>query len=482
MTVRRWAATEPVDREAGMAAIDVGVGLVPLVDEGLGNSAYLVDLGDGRALVVDPSRDLRAVRAAAQARRLRVAFAADTHLHADFLSGARQLAADEGARVLASAAGGRAFGHVGLADGDEVDLGGLRLRALATPGHTVEHLAFLLLDGDAPVGVFTGGSLLVGAAARTDLVAPERTEALARAQYASIQRLLTLGDETAVWPTHGAGSFCSAPPGAERTTTIGREKATNPLLRAGGEDEDENAFVAALLDSLGSFPPYFLRLAEVNRRGPAVIDTPPTLAGLDVAGVRALLAAGAELVDVRPVADFAAGHVAGSLSIPLRPAFASWLGWLAPHDRPLAVVRNGDQDPAEILWQALKIGYENVAGELACGIPAWTAAGQPTATIPLVWPDQVGGAHVLDIRQRAEFAAAHLPGATHVELGDLPAHLADVAADLPAGPVVVMCGHGERAMGAASLLARTGQRDLAVLDGGPGDWATATGRSLHTGA
>jgi glyoxylase-like metal-dependent hydrolase (beta-lactamase superfamily II)/rhodanese-related sulfurtransferase len=454
------------------------LGVVPLVDEGLGNSTYLVDLGDGRALVVDPSRDLRAVRAAAEARGLRVAFVADTHLHADFLSGARQLAVDDSARVLASAAGGRAFGHVGLGDGDEVDLGGLRLRALSTPGHTTEHLAFVLLDGATPAGVFTGGSLLVGAAARTDLVAPDRTGQLARAQYASLQRLLSLGDEVAVWPTHGAGSFCSAPPGAQRTTTIGREKATNPLLRAG----DEDAFVAALLGSLGSFPPYFLRLGEVNRRGPAVLDGPPALAALDVAKVRALLAEGAELVDVRPVPAFAAGHIPGALSIPLRPAFASWLGWLAPHDRPLVVVRDRDQDPAEILWQALKIGYENLAGEVAGGLDAWADARQPTTTIPLTRPEQVGDTQVLDIRQRAEFLAGHLPGAAHVELGDLPARLGDVAAGLPAGPTVVMCGHGERAMGAASLLARAGRGHVTVLDGGPGDWAKATGRPLSTGA
>ncbi len=441
-----------------MAAIEVGAGLVPLVDEGLGNSTYLVELGDGRALVVDPSRDLRTLRAAADARGLRVAFVADTHLHADFLSGARQLAADDGARILASAAGNRTFPHIGLRDADDVDLGGLRLHAVATPGHTAEHLAFVLFDGDRSLGVFTGGSLLVGAAARIDLVAPDRTEALARAQYASLQRLLDLGDDVAVWPTHGAGSFCSAPPGAERTTTIGREKATNPLLHAGSED----AFVAALLGSLGSFPPYFLRLGDANRRGPAVLDAPPALACLDVSQVRALLGEGAELLDVRPLPDVAAGHIPGALSIPLRPAFASWLGWLAPHDRPIIVIRNADQDPAEILWQALKIGYDNLAG----GLDAWTAAGHPTATIPLVQPGRLGTAHVLDSRQHAEFTAGHLPGAIHVELGDLPARVDDLPAILPAGPTVVMCGHGERAMGAASLLLRAGRRDLGVLVGG----------------
>ena len=448
------------------------VEIVPLVDEGLGNSAYLLDLGDGRALVVDVSLDLRAAVKTAQRRRLRVAFAADTHLHADFLSGARQLATTEGARVLASAAGHREFTHQGLRDGDEVDLGGLRLQAWTTPGHTHEHMSFLLLDGDRPVGVFTGGSLLVGAAARTDLVSPEHTETLARAQYASLQRLATLPDDVTVWPTHGPGSFCSAPPRAERTSTIGREKATNPLLRV----SDEDAFATALLGSLGSYPLYFRRLAEINRRGPAVLETPPGLAPLDIATVRALLAGGAQLVDVRPVPQFAAAHVPGSLSIPLRPAFASWLGWLARDDRPLIILRCAGQDPAEIAWQATKIGYTDIAGELAGGIDSWTAAQHPTTSIPLLAPGEIDRP-VLDVRQTPEFAAGHLPGAAHCELGDLPHHAGEVVP----GPLVLVCGHGERAMGAASVLERAGHRDLAVLVGGPGEWSAATGRTLETG-
>ena len=204
--------------------------VIPVVDEGLGNSSYLVDLGDHRALAVDASLDLRALRAEADRRDLRVRFAADTHLHADFLSGAVQLAAVDGARVLASAAGRREFAHQGLREGDEVDLGGLTLRALATPGHTGEHLSFELLDGPTVVGVFTGGSLIVGGAARTDLVGADRTEELTRLQYRSLQRLRRLPDATKVWPTHGAGSFCSAPRGAERTSTIGQEKSSNLLL------------------------------------------------------------------------------------------------------------------------------------------------------------------------------------------------------------------------------------------------------------
>lgn len=449
-----------------------GTLIVPIVDEGLGNSAYLAGLGDGRALAVDAPRDLRAVRAAARRHGLRVAFAADTHLHADFLSGARQLAADDGAQILASASGGRAFGHRGLADGDEVDLGGLTLRAWATPGHTAEHLAYLLLDGAQVLGVFTGGSLLVGAAARTDLSGQENTEPLARALHGSLRRLLTLPDVTPVYPTHGAGSFCSAPPGAERTTTIGAERAANPLLAAG----DEDTFVKALLASLGTFPGYFLRLPEQNRRGPAILRSDPVLAPLTAGQVRALQDAGGQVIDVRPVAGYAAGHIPGALAIPLREAFATWLGWLVPDPAtPLVIVAGPGQDRAEVTWQALKIGYENLAGILAGGMPAWQTAGQPAAATALLTPGQVDPAAVIDVRQASEYAAAHLPGARNIELGAVAREATGVAGR----PVVAMCGHGERAATAASILERAGHTGVAVLEGGPPDWAAATGQTLE---
>jgi glyoxylase-like metal-dependent hydrolase (beta-lactamase superfamily II)/rhodanese-related sulfurtransferase len=441
--------------------------LTALVDEGLGNSAYLLDLGDGRALALDPSLDLRAVHRAAGGRGLRIAFAAETHLHADFLSGARQLAAEHGSQILASAAGARPFDHIRLGDGDEVDLGGLTLRALATPGHTPEHLSYLILDGAREVGVFTGGSLIVGAAARTDLIGPEWTVALARAQYRSLRRLATMPDATEVWPTHGAGSFCSAPPGAARTSTIGIEKVTNPLLAA----PDEDAFVARLLRGLGSYPAYFARLGELNRNGP-LVPTAPGLAPLDAATVRRLLADGGSIVDVRPVADYAAGHLPGSVSIPLRPPFATWLGWLVPPDIPIVVLRNPDQDPAEILWPALTVGY-TIAGELTGGVTAWTDDGGALAATRLVGPSDVD-TQVVDVRQATEIAAGHLPGARLIELGDLAGH----AAGLPDVATTVMCGHGERAATAASLLERAGHHQLSILDGGPDDWVRATGRSL----
>ena len=448
------------------------VPVIPLVDVGLGNSTYLVDLGDGRALAVDPSRDLRGVQAAAAARGLWVAYSAETHLHADFVSGSVQLAAN-GAQVLASAAGGHSFAHRGLADEDEVDLGGLTLKALTTPGHTAEHLSYLLLDGATSLGLFTGGSLLVGAAARTDLAGAERTEELARAQYRSLQRLARLPDSTLVYPTHGAGSFCSAPPGAERTSSIGAEKATNPYLAA----PDEDAFVAMLLTSLGSYPPYFDRLGEVNRRGPALLDAEPALTALSPAAVQTLRQSGAEIIDVRTYQAYADAHIPSSLSIPLREVFATWLGWLVPSPAtPLVIVRDPDQDPEEVLWQARKIGYERLAGELTDALSAWTAAGHPLASTRVSTPAAADPATVVDVRQAAEYAPGHLPGAVNIELGALSRS----CADLSGHTVVLMCGHGERAATAASLLERVGISDVRILAGGPQDWADAgAGRTLQ---
>lgn len=438
--------------------------ILQLLDAGLGNQAYLVDLGDGRALALDPTIDLRSLDAAAAAHQLSVVFAAETHLHADFLSGATRLARRDGARVISSAEGGRGFEHLGLVDGEEVDLGGLTLRGWSTPGHTDEHMSYLLTDGATPRAVFTGGSLIVGAAARTDLMGPENTEVLARAQFRSLRRLAELPDDTLVFPTHGAGSFCSAPPGADRTSTIGREKATNALMRI----DDEDAFVHALLSSLGTYPPYFSRLAADNREGPGD-PGPADLVPLTVAEVTGLRGHGAEIVDVRPTGDYTTGHLRGSLAIPLRGVFATWLGWLLPDPSThIVIVRNPDQDPDEIIWQARKVGYHHIVGELAGGMPAWAADGGPVVTTALADPARVDPSIVIDVRQGPEYAAGHVPGAANIELGSIG------SATLPDGPVVTMCGHSERAATAASVLERTGRSDVLVMPVGPNEWAQAT--------
>jgi hydroxyacylglutathione hydrolase len=448
----------------------------PIVDEGLGNSAYVVELGDGRALVMDPARDPTSYLELVRRRRLRIGYAAETHLHADFLTGSRELAAAVGAQVLAPRASRLGFAHRGLEDGEEVDLGGLSLRVLATPGHAPEHVSYLLLDAGRPLALFSGGALLVGTVARTDLAGAELTEPLARAAYRSLhQRLLSLPDELAVYPTHGAGSFCATPAGDQRTTTIGAERRHNRLLAA----PDEDAFVAQLLASFGSYPPYFLRLRERNRVGPELLGCDwKVLPLLSTDQVQQHLAGGGLVVDARPITEFAAGHIPGALSIALRPAFASWLGWLVDDTRPLVFVLDEDQDRGELARQCRTIGYDHLVGELAGGMAAWRAANLPQAQLPVVEAEQLDdeAGVVLDVRQASEVADGHLPGAVTVELGALAGDR--LPAQLPEGPVTVMCAHGERAMTAASLLARAGHKDLGVVHGGPQDWQRATGKAL----
>jgi glyoxylase-like metal-dependent hydrolase (beta-lactamase superfamily II) len=450
------------------------VEVVTFVDEGLGHSSYLVDLGDGTALVVDPHRIPELEEAEAARRGLRIAHTADTHSHADFVSGSPELAAT-GAEFLAPATGHLVVAHHGVSDGDQIAVGSFVLEALATPGHTPDHLAYLLETRDGtPLALFSGGSLMVDTVGRTDLLGPERAEALAHAQFQSLHdRILRLPDDLTVFPTHGAGSFCSAPGGADRVTTIGRERAHNPLLQI----DDEAKFVDALLAGFGSFPSFFGRLPEVNRLGPHVYGTTPALARLDLDTFRSAFNAGAQLIDARQIDHYAAGHIPGSLSIELRPVFATWLGWLIDASRSVAFVLDDDQDRHDLVRQCLTVGVEQLVGELAGGLSAWADAGLPIASVDLIAADAIHGRPLLDVRQREEFVAGHVPAAHNVELGAL----ADAAKDVPPGPLAVICGHGERAMTAASLLQRGGRNDLAVVLGSPQDWAASTGRALAAG-
>ena len=239
---------------------------------------------------------------------------------------------------------------------------------------------------------------------------PDQTELLARQLYRALHdRILALPDELAVYPTHGAGSFCAAPGGGERTTTIGRERATNPFLVA----PDEATFVRRLTGALGTYPAYFLRLSEVNRHGPTVYgDRPPVLRDLTPEEVEAAIRDGAELVDVRPIEAFAAAHIPGALSIALRRSFASWLGWLVAADRPLVFVLDEGQDGGELVQQCLKIGYEKLVGELAGGMAAWRATGRPEARTGLVRDAAELSGPIVDVRQASEYVAGHVPGAT----------------------------------------------------------------------
>ena len=441
------------------------------VDEGLGHSSYVIDLGDGTAAVVDPPRFPTAQERLATALGLRLVWTLDTHSHADYVTGSPALAARSGATFIAPAASHLESPHRRVHDHERVVLAkGVELVAMATPGHTPDHHAYLLVERGTPVALFSGGSLMVGTVGRTDLCGPDLAVPLAHEMFTALRRFDELPDGLAVYPTHGAGSFCSAPGASQRTSTLEHERDTNPLFAI----TDEGLFVERLVAGFGTFPTYFARLPELNRLGPVRYDTLPHLNALSPDDVERHLADGAVLVDARPVTAFSAGHVRGSLSNTLRPVFASWLGWLVEADRPVMFVLDDGQDRADLVRQCLDVGHEHLVGELAGGIDAWTASGRAVATLRLVDPAEMIGI-VVDVRQANEFAMGHVPGAVNIELG------AVADADLAAGPVTVMCGHGERAMSGASILSAHGRDDIVVLDGGPDTWSTATGRSLETG-
>ena len=441
------------------------------VDEGLGHSSYLIDLGDGTSATVDPPRFPIDHEALAGQLGLRLAWTLDTHSHADYVTGSPGLARRSGAVFIAPAAARLASPHQAVHDGEHITLAaGVDLVALATPGHTPDHHAYLVTERGTPVGLFTGGSLMVGAVGRTDLCGPALARPLAHEMFHSLHRFDNLPDDVPVYPTHGAGSFCSAPGSSQRSTTLHRERTTNPLFSLADEDE----FVEQLLAGFGTFPSYFARLPELNRLGPRRYDTLPQLSRLTPAGVERFVSNGGALVDVRPTADFAAGYVSGSISNTLRPVYASWLGWLIEADRPIAFILNANQNLDDVVRHSLDVGHEHLVGELAGGFDAWASSGRPVNTIPLVAPDAVS-AHVVDVRQANEYTTGHLPGAVNAELGSI------ASVDLPDGPLTLMCGHGERAMSAASLLAAQGRRALTVFDGGPDTWSATTGRSLERG-
>ncbi|MEX0847753.1 MAG: MBL fold metallo-hydrolase [Ilumatobacteraceae bacterium] len=441
------------------------------VDEGLGHSSYVIDLGDGTAAVVDPPRFPTEHEALLGRSGWDLRWTIDTHSHADYVTGSPGLAARRGVTFIAPAASNLETPHQTIRDGEQVALApGVTLTAIATPGHTPDHHAYALDLDDVPAALFTGGSLMVGTVGRTDLCGPELAVPLAHEMFRSLHRFDDLPDTLTVYPTHGAGSFCSAPGAAERTSTLGRERATNPMLSI----PNESAFVERLVDGFGTFPTYFARLPELNRRGPTRIDTLPMLTLLDTDDVARCIADGAVIVDARPFVTFGAGHLPGSISNTVRPVFGSWLGWLVPSGSPLVFVLDPDQDRRDLVRQCLDVGHEQFVGELDGSFDAWAASGRPVATIPVVGVEQLRGT-VIDVRQANEYAAGHIPNSQSIELGSIPTAL------MPSGsPVTVMCGHGERAMTAASLLAARGAATR-VFDGGPDTWATSTGQALEAG-
>jgi glyoxylase-like metal-dependent hydrolase (beta-lactamase superfamily II)/rhodanese-related sulfurtransferase len=445
---------------------------------GLGDSSYLLASG-GEAVLVDPQRDAWRFIEAARARGWRIRHVLETHVHNDYLSGALETRAATKAEVVAPARGRYEFEHRAVDEGDTVEVGGLRLTAWATPGHTPEHLAWVVGEvdrPDAPAAVFSGGSLLVGSVGRTDLLGPSLTDELTRDQQGSLQRLAALPASTRVLPTHGAGSFCSAgPPGTQRTTTIAAEEFANPGLRLA--DADPDAFRTEALAGLGRVPAYYAHMAAINRRGPRVLGDLTLPPALDAAAFEATAATGITIVDGRNREAFARGHIRGSLNIELgKAAFSGYVGWLVPFAAPvLLVLPDGPDAPAEAATELLRIGYEQIPGWLEGGIEAWEGSGRPVASYGTMTMAALASEDaadrdglLLDVRQPIEWQdEGVVRGSRQIFVADL----AERMGELPAGePVTVFCRTGHRASMAASMLEAAGHEVRLVSKGGAGDW------------
>ena len=457
--------------------------------EGLGHlSALVADDEAGVAAVVDPRRDVDIYLDAARTRGLRIVAVVETHLHNDYGSGGRELAALTGATHVIGAGAELRYEHRGMADGASLDVGRLQLTALDTPGHTPEHVVYAVADttrADEPVLLFSGGSLLVGAVGRTDLLGEANAIPFARLMHRSLHEvILPMEDFVAVHPTHGAGSLCSTGIAATPLTTIGFERRYNALLRP----MDADAFARALLVGQPAIPRYFARMRPTNQAGPrllgATVPQPPALAP---EALEAAVAAGALVVDARPAAAHVAGHIPGSLSIPLDGSFGTWLGWVVDLDRPIVLVVARDADLDELTRQALRIGHDEIAGRLDGGFEGWAASGRPVEANGRRSVDELAGdlagdpataPLVIDVRQASEFESGHVPGAWHINGGSLPDRLSDLPRDRP---IATMCAAGFRASIAASLLRSAGFADVAWVDEGFPAWRAA-GHPVEYGA
>lgn len=428
----------------------------------LAHASYLIGDG-GEAVVVDPSRDIDMYLEEAEAHGLEITWVLETHLHADFVSGHRDLAERTGATIGIGAKAEAKYEHHALDDGEEIRVGTLRIRALATPGHTPESLSYLVFEKDAeqPYAVLTGDTLFVGDVGRVDILSSRLSvKDLAGMMYDSVQKLMQLPDDVRVYPAHGAGSLCGRSIRKETWSTIGKEREMNPALRPMSREQ----FIADITRDVPETPVYFLHSRDMNQAGPALRadeELPPKLSAKEFA---AKAKGGATILDTRPVEQYAPAHPKGALQVALDGQYASWVGTLLePTDEILIVCEPGREE--EAVMRLARVGYENVIGILDGGIDAWKAAGLPVSSIGVervtdaIRPGRV----VLDVRRPGEFETFHAKDAVHVPLAALP----EKAATLDQSrEYVVVCASGYRSVIGASVLERAGFERVISGDGG----------------
>lgn len=441
----------------------------------LAQASYLIG-SEGEAAVVDPRRDVEEYLAFAAERDLRIRYVIETHLHADFVSGHHELALRTGAEIVIGAAAGAVFPHRAVRDGHELRLGAALLRFVETPGHTPESLCVLVFgtpDAERPTHVLTGDTLFVGDVGRPDLAGGKgwSAEQMAAAMYESLrEKLLPLPDDVVVWPAHGAGSLCGKNLSKDTSSTIGRERRTNPALQAMSRAD----FVRMLTSDQPEVPRYFPMDVELNRHGAPPLAGRPAPARLAPDAFAAAAAGCAQVVDVRKSAAFGAEHVAGAVNVDLDGQFAAWCGALLDPERPILIVAADEAGAAQAAVRLARVGLENVAGALDGGVAAWRASGRPCASLPQWSVDDLAARgpewRVLDVRRPAEHEGAHVPGARNLPLDRLERELATLDRE---APTAVICAGGYRSSAACGLLLRAGFSHVVNVAGGTSAWIAA---------
>lgn len=446
--------------------------LEQIYTEGIAHLSYLVgDDAEGVVAVIDPRRDVDVYLEMARRRGVRIAHIIETHIHADFASGSRELQEKTGAPIHGGKSDAYEFPVEPRDEGDELSLGGVTLRALHTPGHTPEHISLLVSDatqGHEPFGIFTGDTLFNLDAGRPDLVGGGTERELASQLYRTLfEKLVPMGDRMEVYPGHGAGSACGTAIGDRRMTTIGNERLFSPALQQRTEEE----FVEWILDSLPEPPRHYARLKKLNARGMPVLGGVPTLPPLSPAEFRERMAEeGTVAIDARSILAFGGGHVPGAINIALRAEFPNWVGWMVEQERTILLIVEGQPDAQMAAEHLFRLGYDRVTGYLHDGMTSWQNAGLPLDRLgewtvhELDARREEPGVTVLDVRSDSEWEGGRVPGAMHIYAPHMEERLGELE---PEATVAVYCGSGYRASIAASVLQKHGFEHVINV---PGSW------------